>query len=132
MGVWTRTNLFPHSRRLQKRPERAKGVISRFHFGGGLCGEAQRTGAVWEGRAASEHKKSEYRGNRYAMGVMVFWGNYWYCGEKSVSLRAEQITYHKNYESNYSEKIHCHSPFHRNGCGERMGSYANKPFLYIT
>ena len=93
--MWTRTNLFLHSRRLQKRPERDKGAISEFHFGGGLCGEAQRTGAVLEGRATSKHKKNEYRGNRYAMGVMVFWGNYWYCGEKSVSLRAEQITYQK-------------------------------------
>ena len=93
--MWTRTNLFLHSRRLQKRPERDKAAISEFHFGGGLCREAQRTGAVLEGRATSKHKKNEYRGNCYAMGVMVFWENYWYCGEKSVSLRAEQITYQK-------------------------------------
>ena len=78
-----------------KATETRQGAISGFHFGGGLCGEAQRTGAVLEGRATSKHKKNEYRGNRYAMGVMVFWGNYWYCGEKSVSLRAEQITYQK-------------------------------------
>lgn len=73
MGVWTRTNLFPHSRRLQKQPERDKAAISGFHFKGGLCGEAQRTGAVLEGRAASKHKKNEYRGNRYAM-EFVFLG----------------------------------------------------------
>lgn len=71
--MWTRTNLFPHSRRLQKRPERAKAAISGFHFGGGLCGEAQRTGAVLGGIATGKHKKNEYRGNRYAMEV-VFLG----------------------------------------------------------
>ena len=71
--MWTRTNLFLHFRWLQKHLKRANAAISEFHFGWGLCGEAQRTGAVLEGRATSKHKKNEYRGNRYAM-EFVFLG----------------------------------------------------------
>ena len=93
--MWTRTNLFLHFRRLQKRPERDKGAISEFHFGGGLCGEAQRTGAVLEGRATSKHKKNEYRGNRYAM-EFVFLGKIIGIAVKKAYLCVlEQITYQK-------------------------------------
>ena len=64
----------------------------RGDFGGNSYGETQRIGA---GFAEMCNERGGALRKSLRDGICVFGENYWYCGEKSVSLRAEQITYQK-------------------------------------
>ena len=64
----------------------------RGDFGWKSYEETQRIGA---GFAEMCNERGGALRKSLRDGSCVFGENYWYCGEKSVSLRAEQITYHK-------------------------------------
>ena len=64
----------------------------RGDFGGKSYGETQRIGA---GFAEMCNERGGALRKSLRDGICVFGENYWYCVEKSVSLRAEQITYQK-------------------------------------
>ena len=92
---------------MKKHPKHTNAAIPKFHFRGKTWRKCAENGGDFRGKSYGETPRiglafAEMRNERGGAlrkslrdGICVFGENYWYCGEKSVSLRAEQITYQK-------------------------------------